>query len=169
MSRATTAVLVFVAVAGVATILRFTLFGERASDSQLIREALQESIEAGKEGRPGSVLELLSRQFEVNGYQPNARQISQYVKDLKPDVEIANPEPNIRGDEASIVSDVNLKLRFPPQSFRIEDVTFQFQREQATQWLIFPASRWRLRSVEVPPDALNQLSGLNPGTGFPGL
>lgn len=167
MSRASTIAVAFIGVAVAATVLRLTLFAESASDRDQIQAALNESIEAGKEGRSGSIIDLLSAQFEVNGYQPGSREISRMVKEFKPDVEVLEPEPTISGDTAEMNSPVNLKLTFPvPKSFQIDDVKFKFEREPSTTMLIFPAKKWKLRSVELPADVVSQLGDLNMGSGF---
>jgi hypothetical protein len=170
MNRTTGIVVVLVGIAAVAAVLRFTLFADRIPDRVLIQRALMESIEAGKEGRPGSVIELLSREFEVNGYQPGTGQITRMVKEYKPDVEVLNQEPSVTGDRADLVSPVRLTVRVAvaSQSFDIKDVRFQFEKEQGTQWLFFPTKHWRLRSVELPADAAQQLSGLGGFGGFGG-
>ena len=167
MSKATTAVVVFVGIAVVATVLRFTLFGSNASDQELIKGALKESIEASKEGRSGSVIDLLSDQFEVNGQQPGTAQISRLVKEYKPEVEVPNDDPVIAGESAEIVSPVKLKLKFPlSRTFEITDVKFLFQKEQSTTLVFFPTKKWRLRAVELPEDAMSQLGDFGAGTGM---
>ena len=167
MNKGTTAVLVFVAIALVATVLRFTLFGNNASDKELIQGALKESIEASKEGRSGSVIELLSAQFEVNGTQPGRGEISRLVKEYKPQVEVPNDDPVIAGESAEIISPVRLKLQFPlARTFEISDVKFLFQKEQATTFVFFPTKKWRLRSVELPEDAMSQLGDFGGGSGM---
>lgn len=171
MSRATGIVFAFVGIAALATILRLTLFADRTPDRILIQQALKESIEAGKEGRPGSVVELLSREFEVNGYKPGASEVSRLVKQYKPEVEVLNQEPSVLGDRADLVSPVRLKLKVAvaSQSFDIKDVKFQFEKEHGTQWLFFPTKEWKLRSVELPEDVMNQLGGLGGFGGFGGF
>lgn len=167
MSRSKTVAFAFVAVALAAVALRMTLFGDSASDRDQIVSALNESIEAGKEGRSGSIVDLLSAQFEVNGYQPGSREVSRMVKEFKPDVEVLDVEPIISGDSAEVNSPVKLKLSFPvAKSFQIDDVKFTFEREPGTTMLIFPAKKWKLRSVELPADAMAQLGDLGIGSGF---
>jgi len=167
MSRPKTVAFAFIAVALAAVVLRLTLFGDSTSDRDQIVSALNESIEAGKEGRSGSIVDLLSAQFEVNGYQPGSREVSRMVKEFKPDVEVMDPEPIISGDSAEMNSPVKLKLTFPvAKSFQIDDVKFTFEREPATTMLIFPAKKWRLRSVQLPADAMAQLGDLSFGSGL---
>lgn len=168
MSRATTAAFTFAGIAAAAVILRLTLFGDSTSDRDLIQAALKDSIEAGKEGRSGSIVDLLSAEFEVNGYQPGTREISRMVKEYKPDIEVTAPEPIISGDSAEMNSPVKMTLQFPlSKTFQIEDVKFTFEKEHATTLLIFPAKKWRLRKVELPQDVANQLGDLGlGGSGF---
>lgn len=157
----------FVGIAAVATVLRLTVFAESSSDREQIQVALKESIEAGKEGRAGSIIDLLSAQFEVNGYEPGSGEIARLVKEFKPDVEVLSPEPVISGDLAEMNSPVNLKIQFPvARTFSIEDVKFTFEREHATTLLIFPSKKWRLRSVELPEDVVAQFGDLSVGSSF---
>lgn len=158
MNRGTTAVLIFIAVAAVATIARFVLFDEEPSDRTKIQTALEESLEAGKEGRPGSALELLARDFEVNGYAPGNGEIGRLIKEYKPDIAVLEPEPQIDGNRAQIVSPVKLTLTRPvKQGFDIQNVRFSFVRQRATKWLFFPTTAWKLRRVTLPDDVAQQI------------
>jgi hypothetical protein len=166
MSKASTAVALFVAVAVAATVARFTIFGDNLSDKEQIKVALKDSIEAGKEGRAGSVIDLLSKEFEVNGMQPGMNQVSKLVREYKPEVEVLQTEPLVSGDVAEIVSPVKLSLKGIPTGFEISNVKFVFQKEQGTTLLIFPSKKWRLRSLELPEDIASQLGELGGGGGL---
>ena len=71
-------------------------------------------------------------------------------------------------DQAVLVTPVKLKVKIAmqSQSFDIKDVKFKFQKEEGTQWLIFPSKDWKLRSIELPADVYSQLGGLNGGMGL---
>lgn len=173
MNRGTTAVFIFIGVAAVATVARFAIFDEEPPDREKIRIALTESIEAGKEGRPGSALDLLARDFEVNGYAPGSGEISRLIKDFKPDIEVLEPEPQIDGNRAQIVSSVKLTLTKPiKQAFDIQNVRFSFVRQRATKWVFFPTTAWKLRRVTLPDDVAQQIGGITQfggSGGFGGL
>lgn len=170
MNKGTTAVFVFIAVAAVATILRLVLFTDGPTDREQIQSALTESLEAGKEGRPGSVIDLLARDFEVNGYTPNSGEISRMIKQYKPEISVLQPEPIITGERAEIVSPVKMSLSMPIKSdFNIENVTFSFVKTHATKWVFFPTKVWKLRRVTMPDDVANQIGGLTNFGGFGGL
>jgi hypothetical protein len=128
----------------------------RPSDETLIQEALAESIKASREGRAGGVMDLLSQELRVNDIDPGTRaQIARMVREWKPDVEVVDPTPLVTGDEARIVSDVDLKIGFigPKIERRIPEVTLLFRRETGREWLVLPADRWRLYRVFAPPEA----------------
>lgn len=131
------------------------------SDQELIDQALAEAIKAGREGRPGSVLELLSNEFRLNEQQIGSRsQVARAIRDYKPDVSVANTTAVISGDGAVIESPVTLRAQPPiPLSFEIPMVRMEFQRENATKWLVLPDKRWRLSRVTIPTDVFNQISG----------
>ncbi|MFQ3586395.1 MAG: hypothetical protein SNJ76_01845 [Fimbriimonadaceae bacterium] len=131
------------------------------SDQELIDRALADAIKAGREGRPGSVLELLSNEFRLNEQQIGSRsQVARAIRDYRPDVAVANTTAVISGDGAVIESPVTLRTQPPiPLSFEIPMVRMEFQRESATRWLVLPDKRWRLSRVTIPDDVFNQISG----------
>ncbi len=128
------------------------------SDTTLIKEALAESIKASREGRPGGVMDKLSDNITYNGTNEggNSREIARYIKNSKPDVAVDNDEPEIHGNEATIVSPVTLTVSVMGQAMdrRIKDVTLTFKKEDDREWLIFPVKRWKLAEVEVPDSAV---------------
>jgi hypothetical protein len=143
------------AVAAVAAIVLVSRSGGE-SDSEQIRQALVESIESSKEGRPGSVLDLLSKEFTLNDEAPpSVREIARIVRDARPKVEIANWTAEIRGDTAEMVTDVTLSLSGPFQiSTKLPEVHLEFEKESTVKWLVIPAKQWKLKRVYVPASAL---------------
>jgi tRNA/tmRNA/rRNA uracil-C5-methylase (TrmA/RlmC/RlmD family) len=145
----------------------------KPDDKQLVREALAESIAASKEGRPGGVMDKISDKLMVNNQQvASMRQIANWIRDAKPDVEVPKQDPVIVGDEAQITSPVRVKLSLPGGSGfdqTIQDVTLVFAKESATEWLIIPTTKWRLREVKLPENVMDQFSGLGAFGGFGGL
>jgi hypothetical protein len=146
----------------------------KPDDKQLVREALQESITASKEGRPGGVMDKISDKLTVNSQQvASMNQIANWIRDSKPDVEVPKQDPVIMGDEAQITSPVRVKLTLPGGSGfdqTIQDVTLIFAKESATDWLIIPARKWRLKEVKLPDNVMDQFSGFGGSFGgFGGL
>src|SRR3712207_3308413 len=72
----------------------------RPDDQTLIAQALDESIEASKEGRPGGVLDLLSEELKLNEQQVGTkRQIADYIRRFRPEVTVENKKALVTGDE----------------------------------------------------------------------
>lgn len=146
--------LVAFVVAGIG-LAAFAFFQDSGSDAEQIRKALDESILAAKEGRSGSVLELLSRDFRFNNQAMGpGRQVAEFIRDAHPDVTISEGEPIVDGDQAIIESAVSIKLGAPLNTtFELPKVRLQFRKERAAKWLIFPGHQWRLvraTSTEFP-------------------
>lgn len=132
------------------------LFGG-PSDRELIQTALKESIDASREGRPGGVMEYLSKNFSVNDEQFGTRDIAKTIRDLKPHVELESTEPLIAGESATITSPVKLSMSIPPMNYSLAQVTLSFTKESATRWLIFPTKKWRLTRVEIPSEVVEEV------------
>jgi hypothetical protein len=131
------------------------------SDDVLVRQALQESIDASRDGRPGGVLDVLSEQFRINEMEPTRRQVMQAVRDNRPEVEVPDQRVLVTGDEARIVSPITVTIRRGPFSMdrTIPEVTILFRREDDTQWLLIPRRRWKLAEVQVPEGGLAEFLG----------
>jgi hypothetical protein len=131
------------------------------SDQELIQTALAESIKASKEGRPGGVMDLLSRNLKLNDMDTsgNRGQIAQFIRENQPDVNVENKHAVIAGDEAQIISPVQLEMNFlgNKMSRNLDEVTLIFKRESDMEYLIFPTKKWKLAEVRVPEDAVQQL------------
>lgn len=128
-----------------------------------IKQAVDEAVEASREGRPGPVLDFVSRSLTVNADMVGGErgEISKFIRNYKPNVEVLNFTPQIRGDEAVLTSPVRLSLKvltFETDQ-TVPDVTLRFRRETAFRYLIIPSSRWRLSDISAP----NLLEGLPPG------
>ena len=150
--------IIFLLLGVVATlaILRFTLFAPQPDDQVLISQALKESIQAGKEGRPGGVLEILSSKFRINDQAPGRFDIVKFVRERKPDITVFNDKAVISGDTARIDTPVEVKFSILNQSFdqRVDHVTLVFQKEEAHKYLVIPTTAWRLTDVEVPNNSI---------------
>lgn len=141
------------------------LFAPQPSDEELIRQALDEAIKAGKEGRPGSVIDFLASDFEVNGERFSTGQIAERIRKMKPDMKFENREPTVSGDNASLKSSVALSLAIGP-SMNIDNVEVIFEKRSATRMLIFPAKKWQVTDVSVPEEAYEQFGSAMPMGGF---
>jgi hypothetical protein len=123
----------------------------RPDDQKLIQAALADAVEASKEGRPGGVIDLLSKNLKVNEQEvgTNMRQVADFVRKQKPDVEVLEPRAQITGEEGRIVSPVELDLGLLGKR-TLKEVTMIFRKEDATEYLIIPVTKWRLVEVRVP-------------------
>lgn len=143
-----------------AVLVGFQFVGSGESDQQMIQSALDESLEASREGRPGSALDLLSKSFEVNGMTIlNRAEVAKYIQQQKPDISLATTVAEIQGNRAFIRTDVTLStsglIKF---SGTIPNVELEFAKESATKLLVIPTKRWRLVKVTVPPDSINSFA-----------
>jgi len=138
-------------------VLRLTIFAPQPDDQKLVADALTQSIEASKEGRPGGVLDILSSKFRINNQDPGRVNIAKFIRDSKPDVEVANMQAVVSGDTARIDSPVHVKAHFLTQQFdqQIPNVTFVFKKEEGTRYLVIPTTEWHLTDIEVPNNAIN--------------
>lgn len=131
--------------------LALLFFQGQPSDEALIKEALRDSIQAGKEGRPGSVLDLLTRDFELDNQQiVSDREVARFIRDSKPDVDIENWEPIVDGDRAQLETAISIKVGLPlNQTITLPNVRLTFRKERAARWLIFPGAKWRLSRADT--------------------
>ena len=131
-----------------------TFFGP--SDEDLIRTALTEAITASKEGRPGGVMDFIGDSFKINNTNIGGRQVADFVRNQKPDISIDYHKPQFGNDLARMTSTAKVKfgmLGFS-QDIALKNITLDFKKESATDFLLLPVKKWRLVSVQVPVDAL---------------
>lgn len=142
-------------IAGVILVLFVARIGlsmaSRPDDQKLIQNALAEAVKASKEGKPGGVMDLLSKNLKVNDQEvgANGRQIADFVRQQKPNITVLEPQAQITGEEGRIVSPVELEL-FPFGKRTLNEVTMIFRKEDATEYLVLPVTKWRLTEVRVP-------------------
>lgn len=133
----------------------------RTSDADQIRKALAESIQAGKEGRPGGVLQLIGEQISYNSQDASGQlgQVAQFIKQQRPDVHVEDQTPLITGDNAEISSPVTMDLSFLSQhrTIHLKHVILIFHKESGTSWGILPVKKWKLEQVQVPDFSPEQL------------
>lgn len=142
---------------GLLVFLGVGLLSPQPSDEQLIQKALDEALQAGKEGRPGSVLDFLADDFAVNGQRFSNAQISERIRKMKPNIDFANRTPTVNGDSADLTSNVNLSISLPPLKLDIADVQVKFEREDGRRLLFFPAKKWKMTDVQVPESSYDQI------------
>jgi hypothetical protein len=125
----------------------------RPNDQQLIEVALDESIQASKEGRPGGVMDKLSTNLKFNDMDTssNRRQIADYIKNSRPDVDVLDKTAVITGEEARIVSPVKLTINLlGERTMDLDEVTMIFRKEEDRAYVLFPTRKWKLSEVRVP-------------------
>ena len=152
----------FAALAVIVLVLGYVSSRPKKSDSEQIVAALNDSIQASKEGRPGGVLDKLSDGFQVNSQSVTTGQIADFIKNRKPTVDVLQPAPVVTADDAHIISPVRVSVSFlgSDHGITVPDVDIQFHRETARAWLIFPVSTWRMTKINVPPNALSNLGAI---------
>jgi hypothetical protein len=150
-------------VIGVIVVLVALRFGLPAihhpDDRTLIHQALADSIQASKEGRPGGVLDKLSDKFKINDMEPGTRhQIADFIRNSRPDVVIKNDTVQFVGDEARMVTPVEIQANVLGQNMSrtLNPVTLVFRKEDATEYLIIPTRAWKLAEVQVHEQAVTE-------------
>ena len=143
---------IFGAVAVVVVVALVRLFAFGPSDKQMIQAALDESIQAARDGQSSPVLENISRSFEVNGEKVADRpEIAKMVRSAKPRLKVLNREPQISGDTATIISPVEVDIDYLTFKMNqtIPNVKITFAKESGTRYLVVPYPAWRIVSVEA--------------------
>lgn len=123
------------------------------SDEEKVVAAMEEAIEAARNGEAGPVLDLLSRRMTFNeATVTNRTEIARYIRLAQPEFEVHDPRPVIYDETAHVVSPVTVRFTIMgnTQSSEIPQVRLEFERELTTRYLILPVSRWRLTTVESP-------------------
>ena len=151
--------IIVLSVVGLAVLLlalRLTIFAPQQDDQKEIAQALHDSIQASKEGRPGGVLDLLSDKFKINEQSPGRFDIAKFIREQKPDIDVANTRAVVSGDTARIDTPVHVKFSYLTQNFdqKIDNVTLVFQKEEGHKYIFFPDTEWHLTDVEVPNNGI---------------
>lgn len=146
-----------VAVALIVGLVGYSLL-TRKGDQQLIQDALDQATLASQEGRPGSVLEYLSKSFEINGSEIiNRDAVARFIRDQKPKVTLESTVADVNGATAVVVTPVELKMSPPFNlSTSIPNVRIELAKEQTTRFLVIPDRQWRIVKVTVPPESWAQ-------------
>jgi hypothetical protein len=128
------------------------------SDEALIQQAVTDSLDASRKGQPGGVLDLLSKKLTVNQLGvSDTSQIVEVIKNSRPDVTLGNRNVLVTGDEARIVTPVDLGLL--GQTFHMDEVTLIFHKEEGRGFLFIPTPKWRLSEIRLPENQVPNLSG----------
>ncbi len=136
-----------------AAALTVLYFVTAPSDEELIQTAIADATQASREGRPGPVLDYLSKLFTFNGVPIMDRsEISKYVRLARPEIEFADFEPEIVGDDAVVVTDVHVKFSFQGMGMdqTVPNVQVRLARESGLRWLVLPGKKWRITEVSAP-------------------
>jgi hypothetical protein len=126
-------------------------FFNRPTDQELITQAIESAAEASSDGKPGGVLEYLSRSFEINGAAPGSRgEIADYISQVQPDFTIDKTDADIDGDNAKVITKVEVAIMGGMGGrINIDPINIHLRRE--TGWtFIFPTDKWRIVSIEAP-------------------
>jgi hypothetical protein len=143
--------------------LTYYLAQPKGSDADQINADLKSAVAASKSGQAGSVLDLLSRAFEVNGAHPAMADVAQAIRRYKPECDVEPGTLSVSGDDATMESQVRVHGALLGSGFdtTIKQVRLDFRREGTLAWGVVPIRAWRLRSINVDgplPDDL-PLSG----------
>ena len=143
------------------------VFQPKTNDSDQIKVALLSAVKASKEGRAGGVVEYLASNVQVNGqkYDVN-RQFTSFIRQYHPDITLGSLEPKINGDHATLTTDLQISIL--KNTATLPGVTFTFEKEHDTKWLIFPSQDWKVTGASAPDEAYQQFIGQIPGGDFGG-
>lgn len=162
MSKRARAWIIVLALAAAGIALLFVIAQDNRPDEVLISEALDESIQASREGRPGGVLDFISNNLRVDGIGPVSKgQVARLIRENKPEVEITSRKTTVAGATAEMVADVRIKGTVQVMAFSAGfDRTFKgirlgFAKEEARKYLIVPVRTWRLTEVNIPGDQID--------------
>jgi hypothetical protein len=130
-------------------------FLNQPDDKTLITEAIKEAQKAGKEGRPGGVIEFLDiPQLKVNDVEANGagKDISNYIKNMKPDIEFTKIEPIITGDDARIETPATVKVGVAmfSKDMTLPNVVINLKKEVVHEWLFIPKKSWKITEIRAP-------------------
>jgi hypothetical protein len=131
------------------------------SDDVLIAQAIDDSIRASREGRPGGVLDNLSRDLKVQDEDIDNPAVKNFIENQKPDIELTNKKPVMRGDLAVVTTDVIVTfglagMRVPAP---ITGVQIELQKETGFKYFIFPTKKWKIVKIFSSDDGTGNLLG----------
>jgi hypothetical protein len=152
--------------AGILLVLLLVRIGvslaNQGDDRTQIRDALDQSLKASRDGKSGGVMDLLSSKLTYNNSDAGSAlpQVVNFIRSNRPEITVENPDPVVKGDSAEIDSPVDVKLQIMTfeKNIHLNRVVLVFQKEHVMKWAIFPTTQWRLVQVEsndsLPTDLL---------------
>jgi hypothetical protein len=138
----------------------YEIVAPNESDQVRIERALDHSIQAGRKGEAGGVLDLISRKLKVNDSAVGEDRggIANFIRQSKPDVIVHNKKAQVFDDEARIVSPIDLSLE-PFGQRQLQQVTLIFRKEKDTVYGIVPSVKWKLVDIRLEDNAMMDLVG----------
>ena len=138
-------------------------FLHQPDDKTLILDAIKEAQRAGREGRPGGVLDFLSyNDFKVNDTDATGarKDIADRIKNLKPDIQFNTLEPVITGENARIESSATVNIAVGPfkKDVPISNVVINLKKEIDREWFIIPKKTWKITEIRASLDDLSSFS-----------
>jgi hypothetical protein len=137
-------------------------FLNQPDDKTLISQAIKEAQSASKEGRPGGVLDFLSFDLDVNGnkVEGTRRDIAQYIKNSKPDIELTSIEPIITGEDARLETPATVKIGVAmfSKAVTIPSVVVNLKKEVDREWFIIPKKSWKITQIRADLSELTSMS-----------
>ncbi len=128
-------------------------FLNQPDDKTLILQAVKDAQQASKEGRPGGVLDFLSKSLNVNGEAAGGygSEISKFIKNQKPDVEFQDLSPQIFGETARIETPATVKVNILTFSkdVPIPKVEIELKKENDYEWFIIPKKSWKITDIRA--------------------
>lgn len=137
------------------------VFLERRSDEEQIRMALEEMRRASLEGRPGGVLEWVSRSFQTPiagewDYRSPRQALADALR--RSDVEaltVENVQVEVMGDSARVRCEVRARISYIQQEVMFSGpLELEFRREVHRRLLVIPERRWMVVSAFVDPNQI---------------
>ncbi len=156
------------AMAAIVLVLGFLASRPKGTDSDQVKVALEDSIKASREGRPGGVLDKLSAAFQVNDQSVSSGQVANAIKRFQPAIDVDKPSPVVTEDTAHVISPMKVTLNVMGHSseYTVNNVDIEFHREIGNKWLIYPVSTWHMTQIHLPSDVMTQFEGLGGIGGF---
>ena len=138
-------------------------FLHQPDDKTLILDAIKEAQKAGKEGRPGAVLDFFDfSKLKFNGEDAGfgGKEMADYVKNSKPDIVFTTLEPIITGENARIESSATIKIAVGPfkKDVPISNVVINLKKEIDREWFIIPKKTWKITEIRASLDDLSSFS-----------
>ena len=129
-------------------------FLHQPDDKTLILEAVKEAQKASREGRPGGVLDFLSvASLKVNDQDATGsrRDIADYIKKQKPDIQFKEVDPKIFGETAIMETSATVKVSLGPisQEVPIPKATINLKKEEDREWFIIPKKSWKITEINA--------------------